>query len=67
MSTPSAASRAHLDVGVHIHQGPFAVLAVDAEGQLHLLVEQDTDLDSLFLQEKVQRGTGPRDWLNSEK
>lgn len=56
-SVPAPLSLADLDVGVHIHKGPLAVLAVDAEGQLHLLVEQDTHLDSLFLQGKVQRGT----------
>lgn len=46
----------HLDVGVHIHEGPLAVLTVDAEGQLHLFVQQNTHFDSLFLQRKVERG-----------
>lgn len=52
----SALSDTDLDVGVHVHEGPLAVLAVDAEGYLHLLVEQDADLDALFLQGKVQTG-----------
>lgn len=42
---------------MHVHEGPLAVLAVDAEGQLHLLVEQDADLDALLLQGKVQTDT----------
>lgn len=49
----TALSFTNLNVGVHIHEGPLAVLAVDAEGQFHLLVEQDADLDALLLQGKV--------------
>ena len=44
-----------LDVWVHIHKSPLAVVTIDAECQLHLFVKQNTHFDSLFLQEKVQR------------
>lgn len=42
---------------MHIHQCSLAVLAIDAERQLHLLVEQDAHFDSLFLCETVQSKT----------
>lgn len=48
-----------LDVGVHIHESPFAVLAVDAQRQLHLFVEQDAHFDALFLRETVQSSSAP--------
>lgn len=48
-----------LDVWVHIHESPFAVLAIDAERQLYLFVEQDAHFDSLFLDETVQSRSTP--------
>lgn len=39
-----------LDVRVHVHQSPLAVVTADAERQLHLFVQQDAYFNSLFLQ-----------------
>lgn len=39
----------HLDVGVQVHEGPLAVAGVDAQGQLHLLVQHHKDAHSLLL------------------
>lgn len=57
----------HLDVGVHIHEGPLAVLTVDAEGQLHLFVQQNTHFDSLFLQRKVERERKKKTTVGSDE
>lgn len=43
-----------LDVGVHIHKSPLAVLTIDAERHPHLFVQQDANFDSLLLQKQVQ-------------
>lgn len=42
-----------LDVGVQVHEGPLAVARVDAQSELHLLVQHDEDAHSLLL--KTQR------------
>jgi len=42
-----------LDVRVHIHKRPLAVVTTDAKGHLYLFVQQDTHFDSLFLQKKA--------------
>lgn len=44
-----------LDVWVHIHKSLLAVLAIDAECELHFFVQQNTHFHSLFLQKMVQR------------
>lgn len=42
-------ARTHLDVGVQVHERPLAVARVDAQSQLHLLVQHDKDANSLLL------------------
>lgn len=41
---------AHLDVGVEPQQCPLAVAGVDAQRQLHLLVEHHKNPNTLLLQ-----------------
>lgn len=51
LSAVGGAAGTDLDVRVHIHERPFAVLAIDAQCELHLFVQQNAHFDSLFLQE----------------
>lgn len=46
------ASQTDLDVGVHVHQCLLAVATVDAQRHFHLLVQEHTYFDTLFLQRK---------------
>lgn len=50
MAAPSAGSGSDLDVGVEAQQRPLAVSGVDAQSQLHLLVEHHEDPNALLLQ-----------------
>lgn len=43
-----------LNVRVHVHKSPLAVLTINAKGHLHLFVQQNTHFDPLLLQEGVE-------------
>lgn len=57
----------HLYVGVQVHEGPLAVARVDAESQLHLLVQHDKDAHSLLLRtgKKEKKKQHLPHWLSS--
>lgn len=51
MSRTQRRACSYLDVWMEMHERPLAVLAVDPQGKLHLLVQHDKNLHSLLLSE----------------